>query len=147
MSYDTDQIATAIADALSTLASDGVGVQHLQFMPANPTATGVYVVDGPIEYDLAMARGLDKLEMIVVLMVGNGIDQATQRRLRKLRDGTSGVKALIEASIDGADKKTLGGIVDHARVTKASAPRLYGREGETKRPVGCEFTVEILATP
>jgi hypothetical protein len=139
MGYDADTIAQAIATSLAPLAADGVGVQAVSAIPSNPTPPGVYVHDGPVEYDLAMHRGLDQFEMLVTVLTGYGSDLAAQRRLRKLRDGSSGVKALIEVD------KTFGGLVDHARVTKASAPRLYGDAG--KPALGVEFTVQIRATP
>lgn len=137
MAYDVDAVAEAIATSLKSLASDAVGVQAVAYELSNPTGSGIYVSEGDVEYDLTMGRGLDRFEMIVRVLVGTGLDQAAQRRLRKLRDK---VKPLIEVD------KTLGGLVDHARVTKASRPRLYGPEG-TKRPLGCELTVEIHATP
>lgn len=137
MAYDVDDIAAAIAASLAGLTADGVGVQALDAVPANPTPSGVYVEDGEFDYDLTMHRGLDKFTMIVTLLVGYNADLASQRRLRKLRGS---VKGLIEAD------KTLGGRVDHARVTKASRPTLYGRESG-KPVLGCEFTVQIYATP
>jgi hypothetical protein len=140
MAYDIDDIAAAIAASLESLAADGIGVQATPYILSNPTATGVYVSEGEITYDLAMHRGLDRFEMRVTLLVGLGSDQAAQRRLRKLRDGNTGVKALVEVD------KTLGGLVDHARISKVSAPRLYGPEGG-KGVLGCEFTVDIYATP
>ena len=142
MAYDIDTVAQAIADSLVSLEADDVGVQTSAYVLSNPTATGVYVSEGEITYDLAMHRGLDRFDMIVTLIVGLGSDQAAQRRLRKLRDGNSGVKALIEVD------KTLGGLVDHARVTKVSRPRLYEVGGAGgKSALGCEFTVDIYATP
>lgn len=139
MAYDIDDIAAAIATALAGLTADGVGVQSVSAIPSNPTPSGVYVGDGPITYDLTMGRGLDEFEMTVTLLVGYGSDLAAQRRLRKLSHPRTGVKGLIEAD------KTLGGLVGHARVTKASAPRLYGQSD--KKPLGRDFTVQIRATP
>lgn len=140
MAYDVDDIAQAIALSLADLSADGIGVQAVSAIPSNPTPPGVYISDGEVHYDKAMHRGLDEFELLVTLLVGYGSDLAGQRRLRKLRDGVAGVKALIEVD------KTLGGLVDHARVTKASAPRLYGESGG-KPALGCEFTVQIRATP
>lgn len=146
MAYDIDDIAVALAEALVSLAADNVGVQSVSAVPSNPTPSGVYIGDGEITYDLAMARGLDEFEMTVTLLVGYGSDLAAQRRLRKLSHPRTGVKALIEnVENDGVADKTLGGLVDNVRVTKATAPRLYG-QGD-KRPLGREFTVQIRATP
>lgn len=148
MAYDIDDIAKAIAASLASLTSDDVGVQSVSAIPSNPTPSGVYVGDGEINYDLTMGRGLDEFEMTVTLLVGYGSDLAAQRRLRKLSHPRTGVKALVEAVVNpatGVADKTLGGLVDHVRVTKATAPRLYG-QGE-KRPLGRDFTVQIHATP
>lgn len=150
MAYDVDDIAQAIADSLADLSTDGVGVQAVSMIPANPTPPGIYVSDGAISYDHAMHRGMDEIEMVVSLLVAYGSDLAAQRRLRKLRDGAGGVKALIEGVPNpdngGQADKTLGGLVDHVRVTKASPPRLYG-EAAGKPALGCEFTVQVRATP
>lgn len=145
MAYDIDDIANAIADALQPLEADGVGVQVVPAMPSNPTPPGVYVTDGDITYDLAMARGLDEFTMDVTLLTGYGADLAAQRRLRKLRDGNTGVKALIEGEHGTDSYRRLGGLVDRVAVTTATAPRLYGN-GE-KAALGCKFTVLIRATP
>ena len=147
MAYDIDTIATAIADALKPLEADGVGCQIVPAMPANPTPPGVYITDGEINYDLAMARGLDEFTMDVTLLVGYGSDLGAQRRLRKLRDGSKGVKALIEGVRGTSDYRTLGGLVDNCAVTTVSPPRLYGNVDAGKRALGCKFTVRIRATP
>lgn len=135
--YDTDAIAGALATALASLASDGVGVQAVSAMPSNPTPTGIYIYDGEIDYDTTGSRGCDHLQMLALLIVGNVSDLASQRRLRKLRDGASGVKSLIEKDV------TLGGLVEDLRVTKASPPRPYTEKALT----GVEFTIEIYAKP
>lgn len=146
--YDMDDIANAIAAALEPLSSDGIGCQAVPAMPANPTPPGAYVTDGEVTYDLAMARGLDEFTMEVTLLTGYGSDLAAQRRLRKLkRPGAGGVKALIEGTRGTSNYRTLGGLVDHATVTKVTAPRLYGNPEAGKRALGCQFTVQIYATP
>lgn len=147
MAYDTQEIAEAIATALRGLEADGIGVQAVEAMPANPTPPGVYISDGEINYDLTMARGLDEFEMDVTLLVGYGSDLGAQRRLRKLRDGSTGIKALIEGTRGTSGYRTLGGLVDNAAVTKVTAPRLYGNPEAAKRALGCKFTVRIRATP
>jgi hypothetical protein len=145
MGYDVEDIAEAIATALAPLAADGVGVQAVPFMPSKPTPPGAYVHEGEFTYDLSMGRGLDEFDLLVTLLTGYSSDGAAQRRLRKLRDGDAGVKALIEGTRGSNGYRTLGGLVDNVRVTKCSRPRLYGNE--EKPAVGCEFTVQVRATP
>lgn len=135
--YDTEAIAEALATALASLAADGVGVQANAWMPSNPTPTGVYIYDGAITYDVTGSRGCDQIQMFALLVVGNAQDKASQRRLRKLRDGASGVKALIEADV------TLGGLCEDLRVSRAAPPRPYTEKGLT----GVEFTIDIYAAP
>lgn len=147
MAYDIDDIAKAIAAALKPLEADKIGCQVVDAMPANPQPTGAYVTDGEISYDLTMARGLDEFEMIVTLLVGYGNDLGAQRRLRKLRDGAKGVKALIEGEHGTDHYRRLGGLVDNIAVTRCSPPRLFGNVEAGKRPLGCQFTVRIRATP
>jgi hypothetical protein len=94
-----------------------------------------------------MGRGLDEFTMDVTLLVGYSTDLGSQRRLRKLRDGRAGVKALIEGTRGTDTYRTLGGLVDNCRVLSVTAPRLYGNEATGKQALGCKFTVQIRATP
>ncbi len=74
------------------------------------------------ERDLAMGRGEDKLNFIIVaLFPFSGPDVSSQEALDNMRDGSGSlsIKALVEAD------RTLGGACTSLRVTTLSRPSMY----------------------
>jgi hypothetical protein len=130
--YDIAAIRNGLATAIQTAVPDG---QVSPYILSNPTPPYAYVLEGDIAYDLAMNRGWDELEFIVLLCVGFTTDQGAQQRLDGYRQ-PGGLKAALEAD------RTLGGVCDDLIVTRASKPQLYGQNGV----LGCEFTVHVWAT-
>jgi len=131
--------STAIRAALAAAIKGKVpSVQSSPYLLNNPTAPGTYVTEGEIDYDEAMGGGMDELEFVIVVLVGNTTDQGAQARLDAFRDPNAGVKKAVEADV------TLGGVCDTCRVTKASKPQTYGRESGPAA-LGCEFTVVVYA--
>lgn len=132
-------IRQGIATALASLVPGSVS--HIyEYVPSNPTTPCVYVGDGPIDYDLALSRGLDSLTFEVTVLLAFTMDEASQQTLDGLRVSTGGVKALLEAD------PTLGGACSSLRVTGATGSQLHVTEG--KPPAcGTTWTVEVLAHP
>lgn len=135
----SDTIRTALADALS--ASPLFAATAMQVSPyllSNPTPPYAQITEGEIDYDLAMAGGMDELGFIVIVGVGYTTDIGSEVALASFRDPNQGVKAAIEADV------TLGGVIDTCRVEKASEPKLYGQQ-TGPAVLGCEFTVAVYA--
>lgn len=131
----------SIREGLKTRLDTIAGLQASAYMLANPTPPAAHVFPAEITYDQAMGRGQDGWMMTVQAFVGFATDIGAQKRLDKLlaSSGADSVKAAIEGD------RTLGGVVQHLRVTRAGGYQIFLVEG--RAPVlGAEWTVEILAT-
>lgn len=129
----TAQIRTALAAALSAEFSSDWNISP--YLLASPNPPQIEIVSGPVDYDLAMGRGLDLIRYIVRALVQHGSDLSGQVNLDSLLDGSSasGMKAVLEAD------KTLGGVVEDLRVTEASELKVYP-QGDF---IGIEWIVEL----
>jgi hypothetical protein len=132
---------TAIREALAVNLAVIDGVQVNAYLLSNVTPPVIEVQPGETQYDLAMARGLDRWTLIVRAMVSASTDVGSQRFLDKLLEssGALSVKAAIEAD------RTLGGACSDVSVTSCTGYRSISREGSGPL-LGAEWTVEILAT-
>lgn len=128
-------LRTAIAGTLSTLS----GVQESAYMLGNPTPPYAEVQPAPIEYDLAMQRGLDKWMFIVRVFVGSTGDIGNQELLDTFIEPTGplSVKTLIEAD------RTLGGKCDFVHVTGCSGYQLFQSRYTGNPVLGAEWTVAV----
>lgn len=128
----------ALAASLVTLP----GVQENAYVLGNPTPPCAEVEPAPIEYDLAMQRGLDKWRFIVRVFVGGSTDIGAQRKLDEFIDptGSMSVKTLIEAD------PTLGGACDNAHVITCSGYKTYSSNRSGITYLGAEWTVQIYVS-
>jgi hypothetical protein len=137
--YDLDAIAAAIVVNLAPLSDANGGLLgQIQPVAVNPTPPCAFVVDGDIDYDLALGRGADLLHFEIIVQVGLTTERGAQEKLRALR-ASDAVKQAVESD------QTLGGLVDWARVTKAGTPEIYGRSDGTTA-LGCGYAVEVMAS-
>jgi|SRR5581483_359206 len=88
-------------------------VQVNKYVLSTPTPPALQIRSGPVNYDLAMHRGLDDLTMIVQALTQRS--EAGQAQIDLwIASGPGGVKAAIESD------RTLGGTVNDARVESVS---------------------------
>jgi len=132
---DLAAIRAGIARNLSAIPD----VQVSAYLLANPTPPLLQVVPGEIEWDLAYARGLDKIMLKVQAFVALTEDIGSQVTLDKYLNGSGplSVKAAVESD------ETLGGIVGTCQVTNTGAVQLY-TGGQTPQ-LFVEWEVEVLA--
>jgi hypothetical protein len=132
---------TSIREALAVSLSVIPDIQANAYLLSNTTPPVFEIEPGETEYDLAMARGLDRWTVTVRALVSAATDIGAQRFLDKLIEssGTLSVKAAIEAD------STLGGAVADVSVKTCSGYRSFARDGGGPL-LGAEWTVEILAT-
>lgn len=130
----------AIREALRAALRTIPGCQVSAYLLANPTLPSLMITAGEVEYDTAMARGLDTWTLLVQGMVALTTDEGQQKQLDKWRasSGAESVKAAVESD------RTLGGVVQDARVVMVSEDRVYGIDPNLR--LGCEWTVRVLAT-
>lgn len=139
MAYDIDALASAIAANLAPLSTaNGGPLGQILEVAANPTPPCAFVVDGKIDYDLALGRGADCIYFQVVVQVGLTTDRGAQEKLRAIRS-SSAVKAAVESD------QQLGGLADWCRVVECGQPEIYGRADGTTA-LGCAYTVEVMAS-
>lgn len=133
---------TEIADIREALASALDTIENCQvsaWMVRNPVVPSLMVVGvESIEWDAAFARGADTLTMTVQGLASQAESTAGQQQLSAwcAPSGVASVKAAIEADT------TLGGIVDHARVTRYTGDKVF-RHDSLSEVVGGEWLIEI----
>lgn len=133
------ELRAALATSIEPLSN----VQVSPYMLANPTPPAADVEPAPIDYDLAMKRGLDKWTFIVRVYVGLSGDIAAQKKLDAYIEptGATSIKTLVEAD------RTLGGLCDSVQVIKCSGYRTFERaHGASPLLLGAEWTVVVHAS-
>lgn len=129
----------AIRTALAANVA-ATGVQTSSLVLASPTPPVIEIEPGPVEYDLAAGRGLDRWHLTIRALVGLEPDAVTQQLLDTLiQTGAGGVKQAAESD------RTLGGIVGGLRVTGCTGYRVFMRDGQPPA-WGAEWTVDVYAT-
>lgn len=138
----SDLLASIRAGLLANLDSipDAKASAYEKAAPSAPTIEVLARYE--IEYDVS--NDADAITMFVrVLVRDSGDGEATQRQLDKYaaRSGVYSVKAAIESD------RTLGGVVDDARVTGVSEVQPYSVATVPNANVfGATWTVEITAS-
>jgi hypothetical protein len=120
------------------------GCQVSAHVLANPTPPSLWVEPDPVEgvqYDRAMARGLDLWTFLVWALAGTVTDRGAQDRLDGFiaSAGGSSVKAAVEAD------RTLGGVAMDCRVTRCVGYSAYERAGLNAAYLAAQWTVEVHA--
>lgn len=132
-----------LADLRAGLAANLAGVSGLSrsaYVLSNPTPPCAEVEPAPIEYDLAMDRGLDRWGFIVRVYVSANLDKGAQIKLDAYiaSSGADSIKAALESD------PTLAGAAEDVHVTGCSGYRVYERGGQAA-VLGAEWQVEVLA--
>lgn len=131
-----------LREALAATLASLPGVQESAYVLANSTPPCAHVEPAPIDYDLAMQRGLDDWMFIVSVYVGMSTDIGAQKTLDEFIDptGSLSVKTLIEAD------RTLGGVCDTLQVTGCSGYKTYVSPRSSNMVLGAEWTVKVLVS-
>ena len=108
----------------------------------NALAPAIEVELDRITYDASMQRGLDEWFFTIRGFAASGTDKAAQMRLDSwlASTGAESVKAALEVD------RTLGGVVDDARVTAMAKIAVFTAEGGSTSFFGAEWTLRVLAT-
>ncbi len=133
-------IRAGLAAAITAAITDA---QCTGYTITNPTGPffDIELSTDAVEYDQAMARGLDKWVFTVRGCVPFGDAKAAQMNLDDwcASSGGTSVKAALE------DDLTLGGKVHTLRVTTLAGTRPFSVPPQTQFYLGAEWTVEIYA--
>ncbi|MEW2177144.1 hypothetical protein AB0890_12545 [Streptomyces sp. NPDC005406] len=141
---------SAVRDAVADAARGVVlpeGLARLTatgYVPDAVTVPSFFTADYTVEYDRAMNRGLDKVELTCQVLVGIADDRAAQRLLDALLSGSgpASLKAAIEAARGAPGESALGGLADDLHVTRLQGYRWYEHQGTTY--LGGQLIVNII---
>lgn len=133
MPMNLSNVRTGLKDRLSTVA----GIRAYDTVPDAINTPAAIVTVESMTYDRAFGRGLDELELTLVVVTGSISERTAQNKLDSyLSNGTSSMKAAIESD------KSLGGNASDARVESAQNYGSYTYNGITY--LGVSFTVRVF---
>lgn len=140
------QVRAAIADAARTAVMPA-GTAKLTctgYVPDSVTAPHFFVGEYSVEFDKAMRRSLDEVELTCRVLVGRADDRAAQAVLDALLSGSgpSSLKAALEAARGAPGEYALGGLAHDLHVTRMQGYRWYEHQGT--QYVGAELIVKVI---
>ncbi|GAA5048193.1 hypothetical protein HNP84_000225 [Thermocatellispora tengchongensis] len=130
-------IADAVRDAIPSLNCFG-------YVPDAPAEPCFYAGEVEIEYDAAMGRGLDELQITCRLLVSRGDDRSGQEALDRYLSGSGpdSVKAALEAARGAPGEMALGGLAHDLHLMAVQGYSLY-QVGEVQY-FGAELLVRVV---
>ena len=116
-------------------------VQVSAYMLASPVPPAIHIFPASIDYDRAMARGLDVVNFTVEALVAFGLDQGGQIRLDQLMapTGLQSVKESLETD------PTLGQMVQDLRVERMSSYRVVTIPNQNDQALAATWLVAVLS--
>lgn len=139
-------VREAIAAAARTVVlPDGAGALTCSgYVPDAVTAPHFFTADYTVDFDRAMRRSLDEVELTCQVLVGLADDKTAQRTLDVLLAGSgpSSLKQAIEATRRGPSGYALGGLADDLHVMRVQGYRWYEHQGTTY--VGAQLAIKII---
>lgn len=141
---------SAIRDAIATAASAAVlpaGLPKLTcsgYTPDSVVAPHFFAGEYDLDFDRAMCRALDEVELTCRVLVGRAVDQSAQRTLDALLSGSgpASLKTVIEAARGASGEAALGGLCDDFHVKRIQGYRWYEHAGT--QYVGAELIIRII---
>ncbi|MGW2511272.1 hypothetical protein ACWC0A_17935 [Streptomyces scopuliridis] len=143
---DMSAVREAIATAARTVVLPA-GVAKLTcsgYVPDAVTAPHFFTADYTVDFDKAMRRALDEVELTCQVLVGLADDKSAQRILDALLAGSgpASLKAAIEAARGAPGEYALGGLAHDLHVMRVQGYRWYEHQGT--QYVGAQLAVKII---
>lgn len=139
-------IRSAIADAARevTVPAGTRALTCTGHLPDSITEPHFFIADVSIEFDRAMNRGLDSLELTARILVGREDDLSSQSILDALLSGSGSgsLKAAIEAARGAPGESALDGLAHDLRVERVQGYRWFEHAGITY--VGAEMIIRVI---
>lgn len=138
-------VRSAVADAARTVV---LPVQALLtctgYTPDAVTEPHFFCGEYSVEYDRAMNRAMDVVELTCRVLVGLADDEAAQRLLDAMLSGSgpASLKTAIEAARGAPGEKALGGAADDLQVMRVQGYRWYEHQGN--QYIGAELIIKII---
>ena len=143
---EASAIRAAIADAArAVVLPEGIGkLTCTGYVPDAVTAPHFFCGEYTVDYDRAMRRSLDEVELTCRVLVSRADDRAGQRILDGLLSGSgpSSLKAAIEAARGAPGEYALGGLAHDLHVMRMQGYRWYEHNGIDY--VGAELIIKII---
>lgn len=141
---------SAIRDAIATAARAVVlpaGLPRLTctgFTPDAITEPHFFCGEYTVDFDKAMGRARDHIELTCRVLVGRQDDESSQRVLDALLAGSgpSSLKAAIEVARGAPGEAALGGLADDFHIMRVQGYRWYEHQDSTY--VGAELVIKII---
>ncbi|MFI5755624.1 hypothetical protein [Streptomyces sp. NPDC051569] len=139
-------VRDAIADAARTVAlPEGVAkLTCYGYVPGAVTAPCFFTADYTVDFDKAMRRALDEVELTCQVLVGIADDRAAQRILDALLAGSgpASLKQAIESARGAPGEYALGGLAHDLHVMRVQGYRWYEHQGTSY--LGAQLAVKII---
>ncbi|POG47099.1 hypothetical protein BV881_12220 [Streptomyces sp. ZL-24] len=143
---EASAVRNAVADAARTVVlPEGIGkLTCTGYVPDAVVAPHFFCGEYTVDYDKAMRRSLDHIELTCRVLVGRADDRASQRTLDALLAGSgpSSLKAAIEAARGAPGEYALGGLAHDLHVMRMQGYRWYEHQGTDY--VGAELIIKII---
>lgn len=143
---EASAIRNAIADAARVVSlPEGIGkLTCTGYVPDAVVAPHFFCGEYTVDYDKAMGRGLDVVELTCRVLVGRADDRASQRTLDSLLAGSgpASLKQAIEAARGAPGEYALGGLAHDLHVMRMQGYRWYEHAGTDY--VGAELIIKII---
>jgi hypothetical protein len=139
-------VRNAIADAArAVVLTEGIGkLTATGYVPDAVIAPHFFCGEYAVDFDKAMGRALDEVELTCRVLVGRADDRSAQDVLDGLLAGSgpASLKAAIEAARGAPGEFALGGLAHDLHVTRIQGYRWYEHAGT--QYVGAELIIKII---
>lgn len=139
-------IRAAIATAASAvvLPAGVPGLTCTGYVPDAITEPHFFTAEVEVEFDKAMGRRLDQIEITCRVLVGRADDRSSQEVLDALLSGSgpASLKAAIQAARGAPGQAALGGLAHDLHVMRIQGYRWYEHAGSTY--VGAELVIKVI---
>lgn len=114
------------------------------YVPDAITAPHFFVGEYTVEFDKAMRRSLDEVEVTSRVLVGRADDKSAQVTLDALLSGsgTASLKQAIEAARGAPGAYALGGLAHDLHVMRVQGYRWY--EHQSTKYIGAELIIKVI---
>ncbi|MEU0369105.1 hypothetical protein ABZ070_02375 [Streptomyces sp. NPDC006283] len=139
-------VRDAIAAAAATVVlPDGIGkLVCTGYVPDAITTPGFFCGEYSVDFDKAMRRSLDEVELTARVLVSRTDDKAAQRLLDAMLSGSgaASLKAAIEAARGAPGDYALGGLAHDLHVMRVQGYRWYEHQGT--QYLGAELIIKVI---
>lgn len=143
---DMSAIRHAIADAARAVdLPDGIAKLTCSgYVPDSVTVPHFFTADYTVDFDKAMGRALDEVELTCQVLVGIADDKNAQLTLDAMLSGSGpgSLKQAIEAARGAPGDYALGGLAHDLHVMRVQGYRWYQHQDTTY--VGAQLAVKII---